>query len=357
MTTSILEEKTTRFRAFWARENRDRPLVAFTGSYYPRETLEALEVKEGRLLPGAIDVDRFVRHCEGQARSWEGVMGDGIWAAAPLWGVPWVQAIFGRDIRVGMGSIWNDHAKVEWEEIERLCDFRESPWFRLLMEVIDRMVGDAKGRYSIGTLITPGILVVLAELRGMEGLVYDIVDEPERVERAMVQLTDAFLGILDACFERIPPLQGGYGSHTRGVWAPGRQVEYDEDSNFLLNPAMQKRIVMPSHRRIMEKVPFGTCHLHSTRLHTLDNLLADERIPHFELCPDEGYDLDEIIVVLRKILEAGRCVITHAFFRPEEVDRMIESLPPEGLYIGVRAESPAQAEELQKRILGTRGWA
>ena len=38
------------------------------------------------------------------------------------------------------------------------------------------------------------------------------------------------------------------------------------------------------------------------------------------------------------------------------VDLMIESLPPEGLYIAVRAKSLAQAVELNGQILVQRGW-
>lgn len=356
MKTIDVKEKIDRFKAFWLRENQDRPLLAVTGSYYPEETLQSLGVTSGPLCPQDVDIDVFVEHCDRQYGQWAQHMGDGIWAATPLWGVPWGQAILGRNVFVGDGSIWNDHAKVSWDEIDRVCRLENNAWLDLLLEMAERQAIRADGRYPMSTLITPGILVILSEMRGMADLVYDVVDQAERVQWAMRRLTEAFLLVLDAYFQRIPAWYGGYGSHTRGVWAPGRLIEFDEDSNYLLTPDMQRQFVMPSHRMMVENVPYAYCHLHSTQLHALDNLLADDSIRYYELCPDEGYDLAEIIAVLRKILQRGRCVITHAFFSADQVNQMIDDLPPEGLYIGMRATSVEQAAEMNEQIFVQRGW-
>lgn len=356
MLSSLDDSKIARFRTFWARENSDRPLVGFTGSYYPKETLDSLRIEQGPLRPQDVDVAAFVEHCDRQYEQWAGSTGDALWSAAPLWGVPWGQAILGRNVFVGDQAIWNDHAKVDWDEIDRLCELQDNPWLDLLLTMAERLAERSAGRYPMSTLITPGILVILAEMRGMADLVFDIVDQPDRVEWAMARITEAFLKLLDEYFQRIPDWHGGYGSHTRGLWAPGRLFEFDEDSNYLLTPDMQQRFALPSHLRIVESVEFAYCHLHSTQLHTLDNLLADDRIRYYELCPDEGYDLTEIIAILRRILDRRRCVITHAFFSAEQVDELIDSVPPQGLYIGVRTNSAEQAAELQDRIMVKRGW-
>lgn len=349
------DTKIDRFRAFWARQNHDRPLIGFTGSYYPRQTLESLTVKEGAIRPEDVDVEAFLEHCEQEYLRWRHHMGDAIWSPTPLWGVPWGQAILGRNLFVGEGAIWNDHAKVDWDEIDRLCELRDNAWLERLLVTAERLAERADGRYPLSTLITPGVLVVLAELRGMTDLVFDITDEPKRVEWAMMRITEALLEVLDRYFARLPAWRGGYGSHTRGVWAPGRLIEFDEDSNYLLTPDMQRRFVVPSHLRIVDGVEYAYCHLHSTQLHTLDNLLDNDRIRYYELCPDEGYDLQETIGVLRNILQRGRCVITHAFFSADEVDQMIDALPPEGLYIGVRATSVEQAMARKEAIMERRG--
>ena len=115
-----MEERVSRFRAFWAGENHDRPLVGFTGSYFPRETIELLNTKDGQLHPDGIDVTRFLKHCDVQYAAWNEHTGDMIWSASPLWGLPWLAAILKQTLHVGQTTIWTEPVLEDYGELDAL---------------------------------------------------------------------------------------------------------------------------------------------------------------------------------------------------------------------------------------------
>ena len=350
-----IENKLSRWKAFWQRRNQDRPLIGFTGSYFPRETIELLTCRDRPIQPDDIDIPAFLSQCDQQHSAWSAHTGDAIWSAAPLWGLPWLRAVFGRSIYVGDDTIWNNHTAISYDDIHASCDLDQNPWLDLLLELATRLAEHAQGRYSLGPPSVCGPSVLLNELRGLTEFVLDLVDCPEQVTQTLSKITECYVKVLNLYYDRIPTWHGGYASGTRFLWTPGRQIEYDEDSNYLFSPKLQEQFIMPSHRRMAEKIEFAYIHLHSTQLHTLDNLLADERLLYYELCPDVGYDMSELISALRRIV-ARRCVIVHAFFSAEDIAAIIESVPLEGLCILTRADTPEQAASIQEEVMTEHRW-
>jgi hypothetical protein len=351
-----MKSKTEKFESFWVRENHDRPLIAFTGSYFIHDKIEVLNTRGDQVNPEDIDIPAFLAQCQSQYYSWNGHTGDGIFSVSPLWGLPWIHAILGLPVYINKDSIWSGPTQISWQEIFTSCELKNNPWLDKLLELSALMVRQVGGEYPMSTLITPGASVILSELRGLMDFVYDLIDSPDIVEKAFKAVTGAYLKILNLYFETVPAWHGGYGSETRFVWAPGRMIEYDEDSNYLFSPELHQRFILPSHKLVAKEIEYAYCHLHSTQLHTLDNLLADDQIANYELCPDEGYDIEKIIQVLRKI-QKKHCVITHAFFSVEDVNAIIESVQPEGLYIAIRVKTIEEADAMKEEIMGKRGWS
>ncbi len=119
----------------------------------------------------------------------------------------------------------------------------------------------------------------------------------------------------------------------------------------MLSSRFHDEIVMPSHARVVQQVEYPYIHLHSTQLHTLDRLLEMEDLVAIELTPDHGASIPELIPTMAKI-QANKPLIVHAFFSAEEMRMIVDRLPPEGLCVIGRADTPDEARRLRDAVRG-----
>lgn len=138
--------------------------------------------------------------CENQYKQWKNNSGDGIWAAAPLWGIPWIHAILGIPMYIGYETICNDHKKISWENIFQACDLKDNQWLELLNKIVRLLSDKSRGRYPLSTIITPGITVILSEMRGLSDFLYDLIESPQLVDKAFSAITEIYLTVLDIHF-------------------------------------------------------------------------------------------------------------------------------------------------------------
>ena len=76
-----------------------------------------------------------------------------------------------------------------------------------------------------------------------------------------------------------------------------------------------------------------------------------EELPAIELTPDHGASIRDLIPTIAKI-QARKPVIVHAFFKAEEMRTIVERLPPEGLCVIGRADTPDEARRLRDGVMG-----
>ena len=76
-----------------------------------------------------------------------------------------------------------------------------------------------------------------------------------------------------------------------------------------------------------------------------------EDLPAIEVTPDYGASIPDLIPVIAKI-QARKPVIVHAFFTVEEMQMIIERVPPQGLCVISRADTVDDARRLQDAVLG-----
>jgi hypothetical protein len=102
---------------------------------------------------------------------------------------------------------------------------------------------------------------------------------------------------------------------------------------------------------VVRQIEYAYIHLHSTQLHTLDQLLGLEELRAIEITPDHGESIRNLLPTITRV-QAQKPVIVHAFFSVEEVELIIDNVPPEGLCIISRAETAEDARRLQDAVLG-----
>jgi hypothetical protein len=345
-----LQARLDRQRAFWRRENHDQPVVGFTGTYFAAGIADLLG-GDGRVGPQDLSTERFLAYVDAQFEAWQGCSGDLFWTANPLYQFRWLAAAAGAPVFAGGDSVWAGPFIDDYGRLASLAVDGDNPWLQKLWVLTDALVAQAGGRYPVAANEFMSPLSALADLRGNTELAFDLYDRPEAVKTGLARFTEIWTDLLLAQYERIPAWHGGYTSAQRYIWAPGRIVEFSEDPVFMFSPRFHREFVLDSHRQALRQVEYAYIHLHSTQLHTLETLLELDELAAIELTPDHGASIADLIPVMTRI-QACKPLIVHAFFTAEEMRTIVERVPPEGLCVIGRAETPDGARRLQEALFG-----
>lgn len=338
-------------RAFWQRANHDRPVIGFTGSYFSTDTVQLIGREQGRVRPEDIVVERILDYAETQFEAWWDCTGDLFWTATQLYQFRWLAAAVGAPVFAGGDSVWVEPFIKDYAELDQIAFSEENEWVAKLWQLTDALVERSGGRYPVAANEFMSPLSALVDLRGNTEFAFDLYDRPEEVKQGLVKFTGVWSAFVRNQYRRIPDWHGGYTSAQRILWAPGRTIEFSEDPAFMLSPGFHEEIVMPSHLEIVRQVEYPYIHLHSTQLHTLDRLLEMEDLPAIELTPDYGASIRDLIPTIARI-QARKPVIVHAFFTADEIRMIVEGVPPEGLCVIGRAETPVEARRLRDEVMG-----
>jgi hypothetical protein len=336
------------FRALHRRENR-RPLFGFfKGSEYPLPRYPfSRALPEGRpLQPADVDVGAFVADCEQLFEEHEACGGDFLYSASAFWGIPWLEALLGCPVFANhqTGSVYAEPPP-DWAP-DRLPAFSpESPWARLMDEMLRALAARSAGRFPLATTRLRGVADLLSALYGGDGFVFALLDKPDEVRRAAARATDLFIACGRFQLERIPLFHGGVGSFYYHAWMPPGTVWHQEDAAALLSPDLYRAFVEPFDRQIVAAFPHVVMHQHSTGFVPTDRYL-DMGMSALELHIDSGGPsaqelFDRHLAILRE-----RPLIIWGDIPRADLDWLFSKLPPQGLAIITVVQSPDQAREL-----------
>jgi hypothetical protein len=238
--------------------------------------------------------------------------------------------------------VWVEPFLTDYAGLDGLEFCADNPWVQKLWSLTDALVQQANNRYPVAANEFMSPLSALVDLRGNTHFAFDLYDRPEETRAGLLKFTDLWCKFVSAQYERIPNWHGGYTSAQRLIWAPGRIMELSEDPAFMLSPAFHRQVVLPSHRRVLDAVEVAYIHLHSKQLHTLDHLLALDNLPAIELTPDYGQSIPDLVPTIARI-QAQKPVIVHAYMTAEEMHAIVDRVPPQGLCVIGRADTPDDA--------------
>jgi hypothetical protein len=344
--------KVDRYRAFWAREPVDRPLVGFTlRGWFPVQEYEASRrwPVDSYLTPDMVDPEAFLADegrllSEGERMDDDIIRGDSPAAAV----LPWLCAMMGAPLRILPSSVLGEERELPWEELQEVRLDSSDPWYRKYMAFADALVAYAAGRFPVshGALVGPSDLLGL--LRGHTQAIMDVVQEPGHAERMLQRFGDIFVGITERFWERAPLWHGGYFDGMYQLWAPGPIARLQEDATGVYSPKLYRRYVQPIDRRIARHFPNCFIHLHSTSMFLLDGFLEIEELGCFEINNDAlGPPVEEMVPYYRAVQTAGRSLIVRGSFSVDELRLLVERLEPEGLYLLILVQDMHEVDRLR----------
>ena len=127
-----LEERLAHQRAFWERNNLDRPVIGFTGSYFSPDTVKLIGREEGRVAPEDVDIERTLAYTEAQLEAWQDCTGDLFWTATQLYQFRWLAATVGAAVSAGGDSVWAEPFIEDYGQVQELKVTDDNPWLEVL---------------------------------------------------------------------------------------------------------------------------------------------------------------------------------------------------------------------------------
>jgi 5-methyltetrahydrofolate--homocysteine methyltransferase len=261
----------------------------------------------------------------------------------------WVN--FGPGIMAGfLGSIVHsvsDPSETVWfsppQETE-IADLQlnyhgENAWWQRIRDVTAAAVNRWDGQVAVGHTDIGGNLDVLASFRTTQGLLFDVLEQPEEVERHCARITELWIRYYDELDAQIRPACRGTTCWAP-VWSTGKTYMMQSDFAYMISPDMFERFVVPDLTACCETLDHGFYHLDGkNQIIHLDHLLSIERLRGIQWIPGDGQPPpDRWLPLLKRIRDGGKLV--QVFVSPEGARTIVQNLGGKGFLLVVGHANP-----------------
>jgi len=347
--------KIERYLAFWNRAEVKRPLVGFTFvGWFPIREFSACQAWKSSkyVTPEMVVPEAFLEDHLRLLREGETLDDDLIRGACPTQvAVPFLPGIMGCKLRVLPDNIMGEERHASWEEALECRLDRENPWYRKYLEFGEALAAKAGGRFPVSHAAELGPSDLHAVLRGHNESIMDLVDEPERSAELLWRLGGIFREVTEEYWKRMPLFQGGYFDAQYSLWSPGPIIRMQEDATAVFSPALYRKFVQPVDRMLAAHFASSFIHLHSTSMFLLEAFLEIEEIRCFEINNDAcGPPLERMVPYFQRVQKAQRPLLVRGSFSPQELQLLLDSLEPSGLFLNIMANTLGEVDQLRKLL-------
>jgi hypothetical protein len=321
-----------RYRAWWAGECLDRPAIKVTA---PRK----------RPLPGSrepyppkdwldhrTNADYIIAHHDHAFHHtyYAGEAFPSIWLNL---GPGIMAAYYGSPAYCDANTVWFPRIIEDWDSFELRFD-ADSWWWRRTVEMTRAYVDYARGRCLVGITDLGGCSDIVASLRGNDRLLVDLIENPEPVERAIMQIARDWV----RCYDELQAItdRGQQGTtQWLGVWSPGKMYNVQSDFCCMISPAMFERFIVPELELLCAHLDDITYHLdgpgaikHWPRIMRVPNMGGIQWTPGAGQPNAAGW-----LPMLKEMQRAG--AVLHLMAGAGDVEAILAELSPRGVLIDV----------------------
>lgn len=338
------DKVSTRYEAYWARENHDRPLLSVTAPA-ARQTAEPLP-RCAALKERWLDIDYMLAAAHRRFQNtYYGA--EALPVLSPDLGPDLFAALYGTPIEFGEDTSWAVHNLKDWDEYQPLVLDKNSPYYRKICEMTRAAAEDGRGQYLVGVTDIHAGLDGLVSMRGPELLCMDALERPEFLARGAMDLFEGFKTLYTGLQDIAGQHQAG-STNWMNIWHPSRWYVTSCDFICLISPAMFDDLVVEELEAQLAFLDASIFHLDGPdALRHLDRLLELDALQGIQWVYGAGQPTAaHWLEVLQKIQKAGKCFQIDA--TPADMPVLLDNLAPEGALYVVRAESEEEARAIEK---------
>lgn len=337
-----LEEAKERWRAFWAGDLVDRPIV----NVWARKDGAPQVSAPPQLYVCQHGIEAHLARYD----EWIETMffgGEAIPALDPWLGTDQFAAFLGAEMTYdfALHTGWAAPRVNDWDEVLPLRLDPENQCWRFMLDFVRRAAEVGEGRYLVTTLDMHSNADALYSFRGSEGFCLDLIDEPEKAHQAMADVRAAYFLIFDGVFEagRMPE-RGSIA--WLNFWGDGRAAVTCSDVSCMVSLPMFREYILPAIEEEAAYLDYTLYHLDGPgALHFLDDLLAVPDIHGIQWVPGDAQPpVADWVDLLKRIQAAGKSVIVDG--SPDKVKALHRELAPNKVIYQTWCSTESEAQQL-----------
>ena len=223
--------------------------------------------------------------------------------------------------------------------------------FEAQKDAIEKLVELSKGDYLVSVSDNAGILDALAEIRGTDNLMMDMLTDPEFVEEGVQQLLPIYKKTQEQLFDVVKENNEGSVLSWMHLWAPKRCAQLQCDLSVMISSEMFNRFVMPELEELCDFLDYPVYHFDGQeQIRHLDSLLSVKNLKAIQWTPVAGQPrTSNFIPQLQKIQKAGKNLVL--FPHIDEVPLLLDKLSCRGLQMIISGpQSEEEARDMLKLI-------
>ena len=328
-----------RLSAWWEGDAIDRAAILLVTRDRVVDPIVAPPTLEERWT----DIDYFLRRNEAGSSFY--YAGESIPSVFPNLGPGVSAAYMGSSITFEPSTCWFEQIVEDWDEFEYKIT-PDNRWWEHTKKMTQAAVDAGEGRYFVAHSDIGGPTDILSLLRGPDKLCIDLLERPEAVVRARIEVTKLWFHVYEKLYEIVNARMEGSCSWM-GIWHPGKTYPLQCDFSCMISPELFQKYVLPE---LVEQAKFldrTIYHLDGPgAIKHLDALLAAPEIDGIQWVPGAGEKMAvHWIPMLKKIQKAGKLVLCSAF--AADARTLLEELSPRGLILSVGGvETREEADEM-----------
>lgn len=340
-------ESMRRLEAWWRCEIIDRPPILVTA---PRPDAPKPPFRQfATLRERWMNVEYQVETANTWVESiyWEA--GDSMPIFSPNLGPEIATAALGAPLWFTEESSWSEPILKDWCNIPDIRINVHNDCLNAILDMTRLGLERAGGRYLIGHMdIHPGGDLA-ASLRDPSQLCIDLMESPDEVMRLMRQIRPVFYEL----YNMQDALMTSAGQQVRSMWLPvcgyGKCYVPSCDFAALVSNRQFRQFFLPEILEEIEWLDYSVFHLDGpAAVRHLDDLLAIPKLNAIQFVPGVAESNLKWLYLFQRIQDAGKAIYVDA--RPDEIDRFMEGLRPEGTLLSTYASTPEEADAIAAKM-------
>lgn len=332
---------------FWRMEKTERPIVGLFLQPYLVPDVYRIAAEDDLLKPQQIKAERYFDLHLDRHQMIQGLPQDFIRPVEPLNWMPWLEGILGLPLTVKNQSVWAEPILDQDQPLQDLRPGWREDWLDTTLAYVRDLVREFHPQIPVAGPFLRGPADVVAAMVGTSRFCVELIDHPEEIERLVSLSAQAWAKVSRMIMDIIPGWQGGYFPGARWIQAPGECVYTSEDATSLISKGMYEKYLLPANIQMCTQFPYGFVHRHSAALHNIESLcqLSQQWAVEVTLDPS-GPHLEKIIPVLKKVQESRHPLIVFGISETETLQRLLNTLLPQGLCLILQSDTADQAGTL-----------
>jgi hypothetical protein len=243
------------------------------------------------------------------------------------------------------GTSWQDPIIHDWDNPPPLSLDPDNRWFKIVSTLADALAQDAAGHYAVMPPELGGALDVLSNLRDPNRLCLDVLECPEKIKRAAMQVVESWQTVFSMQYQKIVG-HGAVPIQWLGCWSDRPYAITTCDFNYMISPEAFVDICMPSIHEQAARVGRSVFHLDGAPRH-VQALIDDPAITAIQYSPGDGTPSAlAYLDMFKRIQAAGKPVIVTT--GAEEVKELVRNLDKRGLVFRI---TPMRSQQMGADLL------